>query len=304
MLGEQINEWPIDAYLQHHDVLEKPDGNFIVAVTNHSADTGLDFMIEMDRNSGEVIKEWDFREVLDVDRFDLFFHSYDWLHVNSIFYDEADGGIIVSGRSQGIFKVSENNELLWILAPHQGWELAGRNGDGLDTRDYLLTAVNEIGQPFPEEIQQGSVDQNNFSWPWSQHAAMILPNGHIFCFDNGFKRNFMFDLDYSRAVEYKIDLDRKEVRQVWQYGKERGVALQSINISDVDYLPITKNRMMISGNIFFEGQRSGRMIEIAEGTQTVVFEAHIKFKDQFSLGNSWQQQDIIYRGERLTLYPN
>ena len=69
---------------------------------------------------------------------------------------------------------------------------------------------------------------------------MILPNGNLFVFDNGRKRNFSGDpltadsSDYSRGVEYAINEVAMTVTQVWQYGKERGSAFYSPIISDVD----------------------------------------------------------------------
>jgi len=296
MLGREIARWELPAYTQHHDLIEKPDGNLLVCVTKEGLDTEMDHIIELGRQSGAVVREWDLRQVLDVGRFDLIAHSYDWLHVNSVWYDESDEGLLLSARHQGIFKVSKDNRLMWILAPHQGWGAAGPDGNGLNTAAYLLTAVDGQGAACSQEVQQGTRDAPAFSWPWGQHACMILPGGNIFCFDNGWRKNFGDNAGYIRAVEYRVDPMRMQVEQVWEYGKARGAELYSHNVCDVDYLPATGNRLVCSGNIDGANGKQGRAIEVSYPEGEVVFEALIHCKNKFG-------GDIIYRAERLPLYP-
>ena len=304
MLGQEIRNWELWPYSQHHDQVEKPDGNLIIAVNKSDEPTALDHIIELDRQSGGTVREWDLREVMDVDRFDFVWNSFDWAHVNSVWYDDETDGLVISARHQGIAKVDMDNNLEWLIAPHQGWNLAGINGDGLDTRDYLLTAVDANGNPYPESVQQGSEDAvDGFSWPWGQHAVMTLDNGHIFCFDNGTNKNFGANATYSRAVEYAIDLEAMTVNQVWQYGKERGIDMHSNNISDVDVLPITGNRVIAPGNLTPNPTRGSRIIEVSYPDGEVIYEAVITFKDELSNGGGWAQNDISYRAERLEIYP-
>ena len=303
MLGRETRRWGMPGFYQHHDQIEKPDGNFIVCVSKDGIDTRLDHFIELDRSSGAIVREWDLRQVLDVDRFDLAWNSTDWLHVNSVWHDETNGGLLISGRHQGILKVSDDNQLEWILAPHKGWGQAGPAGNGLNTADYLLTAVNGAGTPYGQQAQLGTTDASGFSWPWGQHASMILPNGNIFCFDNSWNKNFGNDAPFIRGVEYRINPAEMTVQQVWEYGKERGSEIQSSNISDVDLLPVTGNRLISPGNIQGAGVRQGRLIEVSYPEGKVVFEAVVKYTNAFSNGNGWANSDIIYRAERLPLYP-
>ncbi len=302
-LGHEANRWGIPGYWQHHDVIEKPDGNFVAPATRQDFNTGLDFIVEVGRDTGGVSREWDLRQVLDVDRFDLIRNPYDWLHVNSVWYDERDQGLIISGRHQGVCKVSQENELQWILAPHQGWGKAGPEGEGFETSDYLLTAVDAAGEPYSQSLQQGLEGHPDFRWPWGQHAAMLLPNGNLLMFDNGWHRHFTYDAaDFSRTVEYEIDEEKGTVRQVWQYGEERGAEIYSPNISDVDYLPETGNILFVSGNIAYQGEHYAKVIEVSRPGREVIFEATVLFKNKFSTGTGWAQADIVYRGERVKLW--
>jgi arylsulfate sulfotransferase len=304
MLGTEIHRWDIPGYWFHHDVIEKPDGNLVVAVAKSGIETRDDHVIEVDRSSGAIVNEWDLRQVLDVYRRDYSTDPVDWFHMNAIWYSEADDALIISGRNQAVVKVTRDNELVWILAPHPGWGPAGPNADGHDTSDFLLTAVGADGVPYPDSVQQGYEGTADFRWPWGQHAPMILPNGNLFLFDNGSRRNFSPDgPTFSRGVEYVIDESQMTVSQAWQYGEERGPEFYSPIISDVDFLPATGNRLIMPGIVFGADPRA-LVTEVTYPGKEVVFEALIHFKNLLSSGTlAWGQFDLVYRSERLPLYP-
>lgn len=307
MLGEEFNRWDIQGYHYHHDVVEKPDGNLLVAVDKEGIETVEDFIIEVDRTSGAVVNEWDMRQVLDVHRRDFSNDNVDWFHMNAIWYSEADDCLIISGRNQGVVKVTRDNELIWILAPHKGWGKAGPNADLHDTSDFLLTAVDANGAPFSEAVQQGTEDTDDFSWVWGQHAPMLLPNGNLLIFDNGFFRNFGNSPNFSRGVEYSVDELAMTVQQIWQYGKERGTDFFSPIISDVDHLHRTGNVLVMPGIVRPPDSSPSYALvtEVRYPDKQVVFEARIQFKNLLSTSPilAWGQMDLVYRSERLPLYP-
>lgn len=303
--GKRLNTWEMPGNIQHHDIVEKPNGNFIVAVDREMLATVEDHIVEVDRKSGAIINQWDMRQILDVDRFDLVEDPVDWFHMNAIYYDKTDDCLIISGRNQGVVKVTNNNLLVWILAPHKGWGRAGLDGLGHETADFLLTAVDDNGQPYSDSIQLGMKKAVDFDWVWGQHAPLILPNGNLFVFDNGFNRLFNTDTDqpYSRGVEYEIDAENRTIRQVAQYGQERGLEMFSPIISDVDYLPVTQNRLIAAGICELNpGPGYARVVEVTWPAMEVVFEAKLQFKNLFSDGSlSWGGLDLSYRSERINL---
>ncbi len=189
-LGYDINSWAISGFRQDHDIYEKPNGNLLITGNNTAVATVADHIFELNPY-GDIVNTWDMRQVLDISRTDLVNDANDWLHLNAVWYSENDDCIVVSGRNQGLMKLTNGGELKWILAPHKGWEMAGVNGSGLDTRDFLLTAVDANGVPYNDQIQQGLMATDDFDWTWGQHAVMVLPNDEVFVFDNGFKRNFL-----------------------------------------------------------------------------------------------------------------
>ena len=290
-MGRHADHWRIEGYNFHHDVVELPDGDLLVAVDKKGLSTVEDFALVLDRSSGDIVREIDLRTMMDVSRREVGGNDEDWLHVNSLWYDESDGGIIVSALYQGVFKISPTNELQWILAPHRGWGPAGVQGDGPDTSERLLTAVDESGMPYAADVQDGGVPVTGFDWSWYQHAAMLTPLGSLLIFDNGVNRNFGVTEDaYSRGVEYAVDEEEMTVRQLWSYGRERGAEYRSTFISDIDYGPLTGNRLVMPGST---NQGSAWVTEVT-AAGTVVFDAEIRF-------NIEDGGDLVYRSERIVL---
>lgn len=303
LLGNEVNRLTIAGYRFHHDFVEKPDGNLIVAVDKEGVGSVEDHVVEIDRLTGAVLREWDLRQILDVDRFDLVESAYDWFHMNSVWYLPEEDALILSGRNQGVVKVDGNNNLVWILAPHRGWSAAGLDGQGHDTRDFLLSALGQDGSQLSEDVQLGTAVSSEFDWAWGQHAAMTLGNGNLYLFDNGFQRRFGDSPLYSRGVEYEIDEDAMTVRQVWEYGEQRGPEFYSSIISDVDITPEQKNRIIMPGFISNGSSSHAYMTEVTHPGNMVVFDARFDFKVVNGSGAGWGQIDIVYRSERLHIYP-
>lgn len=303
-MGMEVNRWTLPSqYWLHHDIIEKPDGNLLAAVNDFKLEETVDdIIVEVERGSGAILNIWDMRKILDVDRKDLTDFDEDWFHMNAIWYSEEDECLVVSGRQQGVVKVSKSNQLQWILAPHKGWGKAGINGDGFETSDYLLTAVDASGSPYNNNIQLGLEEPAGFSWPWGQHAPMYLENGNLFLLDNGFNRQFTGEEQYTHGVEYDIDEDALTVAQVWEYGKERGAEFFSPIISDVDVLPTTKNRLITSG-ISFAATNYSTIVEVNYPSKELVFEAKLYYRNELVDGGvfAWGGFDLTYRSERVQL---
>ncbi|MEL7533185.1 MAG: aryl-sulfate sulfotransferase [Bacteroidota bacterium] len=315
MLGEKLREIDLgETYRPHHDLIELPNGNLVVMVnkagTTIPTDTGAiscwgDHLIEIERTSGGLIREWDMREVLDVSRKDLQPQATgDWFHGNAVWHDPSDNGLIISGRNQGVVKVSQDNELLWIMAPHRAWGQAGINGDGQETAAYLLKAVDASGSPYNDSIQDGAEAHFDFDWPWGQHAPSLLPNGNIVLFDNGFERQFGQASLYSRVLEYAVDPTQMSIRQLRAYGADRGQGLYSRVISNASWLPDTDNLLMMPGLIREGVPPQARIVEVSGLNSEVVFEAALIFKNSGGDGsNTWGNIDAVYRSGRMNLYP-
>jgi arylsulfate sulfotransferase len=292
--GTVINRWSMPGFQFHHDVFEKPNGNFILSVDKIGASTVEDYIIEIDRSSGQIINVWDLNQSLQNTRQTLFANAVDWIHVNALIYDSRDNTIIISGRTQGLVKLDNNNKVLWIMGCHKGW---GNAGNGINLKNYLLTPLDATGQSITNQnILDGNTNHPDFEWNWYQHAPLLKANGNIILFDNGgTNRNFSGAGQYSRAVEYAINEESKTVKQIWEYGKSRGNSTFSSIVSDVDVL-LNSNHIIFSPGAVNNGTRYGKVIEIDYQTKNVLFEATLTtLSPAFTVA--------FHRTERLNLYP-
>lgn len=280
--GEILNTWSLQGYGFHHHVIEKPNGNFLVTVNDYSKPTVEDVILEIDRLTGEIVNTWDLNESLDNRRrawpTDIANLEVDWFHANGLAYDADDDAILVSGRTQGTVKLSADNEVIWILAPHRGW---GTAGEGTDLSTKLLQPLDAGGVPITDAaVREGTSNHPDFEWAWYQHSPILLPNGNVMVFDNGDNRNYVptgFDSPsaYSRAVEYAIDEENGTIQQVWSYGKDRGQETYSRIVSKVSHLGTSDHVLFTPGAVRFQGNNYGKVIEIDRAADRTVFEATI-----------------------------
>ena len=220
MLGKIYTEYSLPGGY-HHDYFEMENGNLLVASDDFDNDYGTveDYVVELDRQTGNIVKTIDLKDILNMeDGKSENWISYDWFHNNSVWYDKKTNSITLSGRHQdAVINIDYDTlELNWILGDSTNW-----------SEEYQKYFFKPVGDT---------------EWQWSQHAAMILPNGNVFVFDNGNNKSKNKDEyvaaenSYSRGVIYKIDTENMTAEQVFEYGKERGNDFYSPYISDVDYL--------------------------------------------------------------------
>ncbi|MCR6544928.1 aryl-sulfate sulfotransferase [Dehalobacterium formicoaceticum] len=204
----------------HHDVIELENGNLLAASDNDFNESVEDFVVEIDRKTGVIVKSWDLMDILPRDGGKAGdWNHHDWFHNNSVWYDKPTNSITMSGRHKdAVINFNyDSGALNWIIGDPEGW--------GEEWQKYFFK----------------NVTKGDFDWQYEQHAAMILPNGNVFIFDNGTYRskNEATRVDpqdnFSRGVIYRIDTDKMEIEQVWQYGKERGAEFYSPYICNVDY---------------------------------------------------------------------
>jgi arylsulfate sulfotransferase len=300
IMGKIVNTWSMSGYIFHHDLYEMPNGNFLVTCTDpnsthtNGSQTIEDNIIEIDRKSGNILNHWDLKESLNEYRQTLSTDPVDWIHENGLVYDASDNTIIVSGRVQGVFKLTFDNHVKWILGPHKDW---GKNRRGEDLNQFLLTPLDANGNAITDpNVLDGSANAADFEWNFYQHSPQLLPNGDLTLFDNGQTRNYNDNQQhYSRAVEFKIDATNMTVQQIWEYGKERGSETFSPIVSSVNYLPTKKHILFSPGySVPNATGNGGKIVEVDYATKQVVFQMSI------SSANSWG----FHRVQRMTIYPN
>ncbi len=237
LMGKVYNEYSLSGGY-HHDYFEMENGNFLIASDefNNADGTVEDIVVEMDRETGKIVKTFDLKDVLNMeDGKSASWINYDWFHNNSVWYDKATNSITLSGRHKdAVINIDyETGKLNWIIGDPTNWN-----------EEYQKYFFKPVGD-------------GEFEWQWSQHAAMITPEGYVFILDNGNNKSKIeseyvkAEDSYTRGVMYKIDTKKMTIEQVWEYGKERGSDYYSPYISDVDYL--AKNHYIVhSGGISYK----------------------------------------------------
>jgi arylsulfate sulfotransferase len=277
----------------HHDDVELENGNILACSDQDFGESVEDYIVEIDRATGQIVKSWDLLPMLPRDQGKAGdWDHYDWFHNNSVWFDKATNSITLSGRHQDavINYDYDTSELNWIIGDPEGW--------GEEWQKYFLK----------------NITKGDFDWQYEQHAAMILPNGDVFIFDNGTYRSkneatrIPPEKNYSRGVIYRIDREKMEIEQVWQYGKERGDEFYSPYICNVDYYADGHYMVHSGGIATYRGKHTdglGAMLlnkykdeHIHLNLESITVEIlndEVKYELKIQGGN-------YYRARRLSLY--
>ena len=203
-LGEVLNRLfaSEETGVPHHDFVLLDDGRILYlsdekTLFNDSANGGeartsamADALRIWDPERGRVEKVWDSRDFWDIasaSQWDLR-ESEDgalrWTHINSASFGPRGNLILSSRHRQQILSLASDFQTI-------EWQLGG---PGSSYR-------------FPDPSDRFYV----------QHQATELPNGNILLFDNGFKRPASEGGEYSRAIEIRLDDERRSAVKAWEH---------------------------------------------------------------------------------------
>lgn len=180
----------------HHTAEEKVGGNILVA-SNTMMEHTEDRVIELDRETGEIVWSLDIWDLFD----DTYKDMMDWCHVNSAAYYEKDHSVLISLRNvHAVICVDyDTKKLRWLLSDPEFWA-------GSSMTEYLLQPVGDV------------------PWTYQQHAAFELDadfdgnpdTKHMIVYDNHWakrRKAKSFDKDpLSYVTIYDINEKEKTVR--------------------------------------------------------------------------------------------
>jgi len=262
--NEIIWDEPNDEF-NHHEIIELPNGNFLGIIEveqlgpvptgewsplcfnfyGHEFCNGInenftwfgDKIIEWDKETKEVVWEWNFFDYLSMEDYDIengtwfdaFVGSppqrYDWTHANALWFDELESAVYVSIRHLSrIVKIDyPSGEIIWSMG---------------------------------EDMPSGDVDFGTDLGFNFQHSLQISDEGTILIFDNG---NSDFQ---SRALEIQVTEQQNEysAQIIWEY-----------NLSSELYSSFSGNVQKInSGNYLITSiGESGTTLEISPNQDLV-----------------------------------
>jgi hypothetical protein len=184
------------------------DMSKVVEGGDTSADVRSGVLVETDI-TGEIYFIWDGFDHFNItdatSDVDLTPKTINFQHLNSISIDN-DGNYVISSRLMDeVTKINKNTgEIIWRFG-------------GKECKNNQFTFLNDTIEGF---------------WGFShQHSANVLPNGNILLFDNG---NLKPE-QYSRAVEYNLNLQNMTATKVWEYRYSPDIYRESMaNVQRLD----------------------------------------------------------------------
>jgi len=249
LMGQQLALFDVPNR-NHHEINEKtPGGNLLVATNAQpyisTADDTEDAIVEIDRETGEVIKFWDLREIFDPTRERLWTEMpNDWCHLNSIEYDSTDNTLLISSKLQYfVSKIDyETGTIKWIFGNHENWKEPWHK--------YLLTRINF-----------DTLDLPGRDWVYAQHMPRLTGNGNVMVYDNGRKRP---GDDYGRILEFRVDESDMTVEKIWTHDEAFSTrTMGSVHIYE-------------DGNVLIGHGEKGILTEVTRDGM-VVFKANLKY---------------------------
>lgn len=188
----------------HHDVQEMTPGGNILAAYSTLEECMENSVIEIDRETGDIIKHIDLCPLLDEAP-----HSIvDWIHVNSVCYNADDHTVLVNSRNlhSTVLLDWETGEVKWLLGNPAFWK-------GTNMESKLLTFTDP-----------------DMPWFFQAHSAYFLPKAadenpdirHMIIFDNHWQKRTPIDFfDESRKGSYvkfyRIDEKKRTVTFIKEF---------------------------------------------------------------------------------------
>ena len=271
----------------HHDAFEMPDGSLLCLTEDLTSDTVEDMCVLIDRNTGEILKTWDYKNFLEPGLGKSgSWSEKDWFHNNAVWYDEKSHSLTFSGRHMdSIVNIDfETGRLNWILSDPEGWPQ-----EWVDR--YFFKPIG-----------------TDFEWQYEQHACLITPDGDVMCFDNHhwgskIRENYRAAKNnYSRGVRYRINTKDMTIEQIWQYGKDRGAKFFSPYICNVEYYN-EGHYMVHSGGSAYnkDGEISESLGALEQNMGGTLFATTVEICDDKKM-LELHTKGTYYRAEKMKLY--
>ncbi|MDL2318318.1 aryl-sulfate sulfotransferase [Eubacteriales bacterium OttesenSCG-928-A19] len=326
LLGQIIQSYEVPRNSGHHEIAEMENGNLLALSGHTSVGVAEDAMVEFDRNSGQLVKSVDFKDVLPMEAYlpsaiyleenratavsNLIVEgtqnpteaeieartrqlsAHDWFHANAFFYDPAEGTVTVCSRNlNAIVKFDyETLDLVWIFADPQNSTYA----DNPHLREYLLTPAD-----------------SDFLYTYGQHSVRMLSNGNLILFDNRYNDNALQLTEdesnaYSRIAVFSVDESAKTIALVWEWGRERGNELYSGYVSNVQVLS-DQHLLCNFGGIVYNRDtgirtRSVSSVFTGNGLTTAVFVELLDGEVIFEAQAVGEGYNNVYRCYRIDPY--
>ncbi len=138
LLGKIYYEYNIPGGY-HHNMIEFDNGNLLIA-SNGNNNTREDYIVEIDRATGNIVKEIDLNKILGGN------HEGNWFGITSLAYDAPTNSLTVSGyHNDMIINIDyASTEINWIISKHDlgKFNKYKLDGDNLPDSPETVTLIN------------------------------------------------------------------------------------------------------------------------------------------------------------------
>lgn len=282
--SDKLGKSSLEQYITavHHDALELPNHNLLVTISGGDK-YAEDVIAEIDYKTGKTVKVIDFKKPLPSSMYRNYNSTttkggkIDWLHMNSLYYDQKTGNLLVSARNQDI-TMSINYKTGKI-----NWIYSGKKKSSWPKkyRSKLLTPTKGT------KITGGQHDLTLLSDKNGKLKVLLYDNN--IDVTNGDSKT---SGKYSQAVQYTIDTKKMTIKQTWSYGKSLGKA----NFTWV----IGSAQRLSNGNTLIDfGYKNN-------GSQSNIIEVDSNNNQVFNLTISSSKTDrtYVYRALRVKFTPS
>lgn len=282
--SDKLGKSSLEQYITavHHDALELPNHNLLVTISGGDK-YAEDVIAEIDYKTGKTVKVIDFKKLLPSSMYRNYNSTttkggkIDWLHMNSLYYDQKTGNLLVSARNQDI-TMSINYKTGKI-----NWIYSGKKKSSWPKkyRSKLLTPTKGT------KITGGQHDLTLLSDKNGKLKVLLYDNN--IDVTNGDSKT---SGKYSQAVQYTIDTKKMTIKQTWSYGKSLGKA----NFTRV----IGSAQRLSNGNTLIDfGYKN-------DGSQSNIIEVDSNNNQVFNLTISSSKTDrtYVYRALRVKFTPS
>jgi arylsulfate sulfotransferase len=197
----------------HHDMARGKEG--LLAMVDGTSRSGVfraeAILVELD-TSGDVLKEWDFAEIIGKTLFDggdeptdFVRDGSDWFHINSAVYLPEDDSLLVSSRENFVMKIDHaTGDIRWVFGdPGKYW--------------YSFPSLRAKALTLTEGL-----------YPIGQHSVSSPASGELLLFNNGEPSLSNprgtpagEDRSFSEGSRYVVDEELGTARQIGSFDAER-----------------------------------------------------------------------------------
>lgn len=285
--SDKLGKSSLEQYITavYHDALELPNHNLHnLLVTISGGDKyAEDVIAEIDYKTGKTVKVIDFKKLLPSSMYRNYNSTttkggkIDWLHMNSLYYDQKTGNLLVSARNQDItMSINyKSGKINWIYSGKK------KSSWPKKYRSKLLTPTKGT------KITGGQHDLTLLSDKNGKLKVLLYDNN--IDVTNGDSKT---SGKYSQAVQYTIDTKKMTIKQTWSYGKSLGKA----NFTRV----IGSAQRLSNGNTLIDfGYKNN-------GSQSNIIEVDSNNNQVFNLTISSSKTDrtYVYRALRVKFTPS